>query len=217
MHACPRIRLAGLSGGRQIPQFKRAWARRRSAGGADAVIDVAADYPSHPPTDCNVQSAVELRAEAGIVRTIEEAASQANSAWWWTPIIGLAGVLCGSMITAWFASSREQRARREESQRAALYELQEASLSARKALRTYGVALPSPTRELVNALDDATSRFEILQERLLCSVVRERATNWLRTARSFYTGDPAVTFTSENNAWTLLQGGVGEELRRLAS
>jgi hypothetical protein len=152
------------------------------------------------------------------VRVLEEALSQAsNSAWWWTPIVGLGGVLCGSFIAAWFASSRERRARREESQRAALYDLQEAALGARKILRTYGQALPNPLRELGEGMDDATSSFETRQQRLLSLTVRERATTWLNTARSFYAGDPAVTFSNENDTWTLLQAAVGKELRRLAS
>lgn len=152
------------------------------------------------------------------MRVLEEAMSQAaTSEWWWTPIMGLGGVLAGALIFAWFAAARETRARREESQRAALYELQEAALSARKRLRTYGDALPHPPSKLEERMDDATSRFEILQQRLLCSIVRERATGWLSTARSFYAGDPAVTFKHENDAWVLLQTGVGEELRRLGS
>ena len=152
------------------------------------------------------------------MRVLEGATSQAStSALWWAPIAGLVGVICGSLIAAWLASARERRARREESQRAALYELQEAALSARKSLRTYGEGLPTPPRELQEGMDDATSRFEILQERLLCTTVRERAIDWLKTARRFHSGFPEVSFTHENDAWTLLQTGVGEELRRLAS
>jgi type II secretory pathway pseudopilin PulG len=152
------------------------------------------------------------------VRVLDAATSQAStSAWWWTPIVGLVGVLCGSLIAAWMASARERRARREESQRAALYELQEAALSARKSLRTYGKGLPTPSQKLREGMDDATSRFEILQERLLCETVRARAIDWLSTARRFHSGYPEVSFTHENDAWTLLQTGVGQELRRLAS
>lgn len=90
--------------------------------------------------------------------------------------------LC-SFIPAWFASSRERRARRAESQRAALYDLQEAALGTRRILQTYRQALPNPSRELGEGVDDATSSFETRQRRLLSLTVGERATTWLNTAR----------------------------------
>lgn len=134
-----------------------------------------------------------------------------QSQWWWTPIIGFLGIIVGSM----WSSARERRGRKEESQRAALYALQDASLAARKAIRAYG-EVPVPSRKQQDRLDDATAKFQALEHRILCETVRQRCQAWLPAAQSHYSGDPETTFAMENEHWSRLQESIGVELRVIA-
>jgi len=130
----------------------------------------------------------------------------------WVAVIGLTGVLVGALIAGWLAARRERTARREESQRSALYDLQEAALALRRALSAYDSARPKTTR----ALDEATGRLEVLKHRILCETVRDRVDAWRPLAVGYYSGDPAVSISQEEAAWDQLQVDVGVELRRLA-
>jgi hypothetical protein len=130
------------------------------------------------------------------------------------PIASLVGALVGALIAGGFRISGDKAARRAESQREALYELQEKALTLRRELGRYGrLALPTPSND--DLLDAAFGDFEARLQRVLCETVRDQAAKWQALAPGFFTNDPEITFAQENAAWTTLQEFVGEELRRL--
>lgn len=141
----------------------------------------------------------------------------AGSGSWQVAAIGLAGVLLGSIIAALFTARRERVARREESQRKALYELQEAALTLRRALEGYDPdAHGAKTTEATEALDDAAGKLEMIKHRIICETVRDRVDDWAKVAQAYYLGDQSVTFAQTDAAWKQLQIDIGKELRRLA-
>ena len=127
---------------------------------------------------------------------------------------GFAGVVLGSIIAALFTAHRERVARREESQREALYELQEAALTLRRALEVYDP--DADDSDATEALDDAAGKLEMIKHRIICETVRDRVDDWAKVAQPYYTGDETVTFAQTVAAWSQLQVDIGIELRRLA-
>lgn len=132
-----------------------------------------------------------------------------------TALVGVAGLLLGSLIAGGFRLAGDKEARRADSQRAALYALQDGASSLRKQLRSYGRGLPHPSQEVTDALDDTNGRFDLLIDRVLCSQVQEQARAWREVAEPYWTGDADVGMSTENDAWLLLSKFVGQEIRRL--
>lgn len=126
---------------------------------------------------------------------------------------GLAGGLIGALIAGGVRIYGDKAARRAESQRTALYELQLAGLELRRTLANYGQS-SSPTDEDDEKTDTAYGKFELHLERIICEQVREHALGWSKLVGPFYTNDPDVTFDDENRAWIRLQTFVGQEIRR---
>ncbi len=132
---------------------------------------------------------------------------------WFAPTIGLVGVVAGAFVVGWLTSRRERVARRQESQRAALYALQEAAHRLRLALEAYGRA-EEPSKKLTKALDDATGQLQITKHRIVCETVRSRVDDWYAVAYPYYLNDQEVTLAQTDKAWDQLQFDVGIELRR---
>lgn len=133
---------------------------------------------------------------------------------WQVSAFGFAGVILGSIVAALFTARREKVARRVQSQREALYELQEAALTLRRALEVYDP--DANDTEATEALDDAAGKLEMIKHRIICETIRDRVDDWTKVAQPYYTGDETVTFAQTDAAWKQLQIDIGKELRRLA-
>lgn len=132
-------------------------------------------------------------------------------------VLTLVGVLAGALIAGGFRLRGDRVARLAESQRTALYELQGAALTLRKALRKYGEAGPRPLAYLEEAVDEANGRYQVHVERVICEQVRDPAWTWREVGERFWTGDATVPIHTEEQAWKNLQMHIGTELRRLDS
>ncbi len=146
---------------------------------------------------------------------LEVSVSDQAASGWPTALVGFVGVVVGSVLAALFAAHRDRVARRDEAQRVALYDTQEAALSLRVALESYGDSL-TPSVEATRKVDQASGRLELLKYRLLCDVTRQRVDDWKALAERFYTGDEAVTAWMEAEAWQRFQQAVGRDLRQMA-
>lgn len=135
---------------------------------------------------------------------------------WAAPIGALVGVLAGALIAGRYRISGDRVARRAESQRDALYDLQSHALAARSGLGRYGRII-GPNDVDDETLDASLGAYEIRLERVLSSRVRSAAERWYALAPPFWTNDPVVTYAQENGAWTTFQQTVGAELRSLDS
>ena len=123
-------------------------------------------------------------------------------------LIGLAGVLLTALLTQWFTQYRERAARLAESQRAALYDFQDACFELRQAFRRYS-SNPTPKQE--RAIDRAYSHADVRKARLLDDLPAIKYGLWSKAAeKRFLDGAP---FHTEEAAWRELHLFVGKALR----
>lgn len=131
------------------------------------------------------------------------------------PLIGLFGVIVGALLAALFALHRERLARRQQRQVEALHELQDACLAHRQAWQAFAdaqaVGVPA---EVARETDRTGQRLDLLDARVLCPVVRERAATWRSLAKLALLQDDRrpVSVEAENNAWLDVHTAVAEEL-----
>jgi hypothetical protein len=147
----------------------------------------------------------------GLQGVVEAPAGPGASAGWFT-LLGGVGVIVGAVITAWGTAWREKVARREESQREALYALQNVLLEYRRSLERYKER--GPTTKTTARVEDARGRVELTKYRILCEIVRTRVDNWRALAEGYFSGDPDVTLSQESKAWDQLHEDIGKELKR---
>ena len=137
-----------------------------------------------------------------------------------TALVGLVGLLLGSLVAGGFRLAGDKSARRADSQRAALYDLQRGAFRLRRALSAYGRAqraTPDALEAVTAAVDDANGKLDLLTHRILCDQVREKTDEWRSAAQAYWLGDPAVVISEEDAAWLALHEFVGAEIRRFDS
>lgn len=149
-----------------------------------------------------------------LLKLISAAGGDAQAQSPMTALAGLAGLLLGALVAGGFRLAGDKQARRADSQRAAMYELQHGAHQLRLRLRTFGRAGASPSQKVTDKLDEANGRFDLLVERVLCEQVHDVAREWRSLAERFWTGDSTVNIGTENEAWLTLHRFIGREIRR---
>lgn len=124
---------------------------------------------------------------------------------------GVIGALFGAFVSAWATARRDHLSRHHESQRAALYALQDGALELRRALQVYGRSGPTPQN--TQSMDDAHGRLDLLMHRIEDHDVREDADQWRDLAQRFFLDDPDITVTVEDTAWQRVHHAIGLALR----
>ncbi|KQX74489.1 hypothetical protein [Aeromicrobium sp. Root472D3] len=121
------------------------------------------------------------------------------------------GALVGSSLTAFVALRRDTKARKHDSQRAALYELQDNALVYEGLLRAVQGGLT--TREQGLALDTAKGRLEASLDRVDSSIMKGRCDTWRQQAEWFHLEADEGTVHGLDAAWTSLRSAIAHELR----
>lgn len=132
-----------------------------------------------------------------------------------TPLIAVAGVIVGALIAGGVRLVGDQVARRADSQREAVYEVQDASLVLRSALRGYGSDGARPTAATEFAVDLANGKLDLLINRVNDPIVRSAVAHWRKLAELYSVGDPDVTNSDEEIAWRTVHYQSGEYIRRI--
>jgi hypothetical protein len=131
------------------------------------------------------------------------------------PIIAVAGVVVGALIAGGVRLVGDQVARRAESQRQAVYQVQEAALDLRSALRGYGSDGARPTAASENAIDLANGKLDLLVHRINETSLRLTVDDWRKLAELYSVGDPFVTNLMEENAWKTIHYQSGRYVRHI--
>ncbi len=132
-----------------------------------------------------------------------------------TPFIAVGGVIVGALIAGGVRLLGDRVERRAETQREAVYAVQEAALNLRTALRNYGAAGPRPATSLQDAVDLANGRLDLLVHRLSRTTLRLKVADWRELGELYAVGDPEVTNAMEETAWKTVHYQCGRYVRDL--
>lgn len=133
-----------------------------------------------------------------------------------TVIISLIGSLIVAAGAGWAKLATERTARRSESQRVALYALQDGALEFRQAVEAFGngtEADPDVLADKTRALDLASGRLDILRDRVKDIHATRFTTDWKRLAERFFAGSSETPQHREQLAWDYMCGAIKTALR----
>jgi hypothetical protein len=126
-------------------------------------------------------------------------------------LLPFVGALAGSSLAAFVALRRDTKSRKQDSQRAALYELQDNALVYEGLLRATQGGVT--TRKQGLALDTAKGRLEASLDRVDSSTMKGRCDTWRQQAEWFHLQADEGTQHGLDNAWQLLRSAIAHELR----
>lgn len=126
--------------------------------------------------------------------------------------LSFAGALAGSAVTAAVALRRDKKSRKAESQKMALYDLQDSAIEYENVLREVVDGLITPPQVL--ALDMAKARLDATVDRVDSSVMQSRCDAWRQEAEWYYLEADEGTQHGLQDAWAKLRRTIAYELRQ---